>query len=213
MAKALHIINLVHDAQILKYFQMMFVVEFLFLIYIIYLNKKNNEMLSKTTTIGLILVAICVFYELATYAFSRYTEVTMFQIKGVSSVGLTIFIGIIVIDLYHSVTKNMMEEQEKALLIKRAYTDDLTKLHNRAYCSEKMRNLSIDKNSKYTIINFDLNGLKKMNDTYGHTKGDELICYAAIVLEKAFAIDGVVGRMGGDEFIAIIENDNTEFIE
>ncbi|MEE1517016.1 MAG: GGDEF domain-containing protein, partial [Lachnospiraceae bacterium] len=136
-----------------------------------------------------------------------------FQIKGVSSVGLTIFIGILVIDLYHRVTRNMMEEHEKALLIKRAYTDDLTKLHNRAYCSEHMRNLSIDKNSKYTIINFDLNGLKKMNDTYGHTKGDELICYAAIVLEKSFAKDGVVGRMGGDEFIAIIENDNIEFIE
>lgn len=213
MAIAFHIINLAHGAQMLKYFHIMFVVDLLFLIYIIYLNKKNNEMLSKTTTIGLILVAICVFYELATYAFSRYTEVSMFQIKGVSSVGLTIFIGILVIDLYHRVTKNMMEEHEKALLIKRAYTDDLTKLHNRAYCSEYMRNLSVDKNSKYTIINFDLNGLKKMNDTYGHTKGDELICYAAIVLEKSFAKDGVVGRMGGDEFIAIIENDNIEFIE
>ena len=209
---ALHTTDIVHGAQMIVYFQVLIVVHLSFLIYVLYLCNKNNAKLSKYTTIGLLLVGVCVFYELLTYATTRYTQWKIPEFKGVSSVGLTIFIGILMLDLYHRVTKSMMEEQEKALLIKRAYTDDLTKLHNRAYCSECMRKLSVDKNSKYTIFNFDLNGLKKINDTYGHLKGDELICYAAIVLEKSFGTEGVVGRMGGDEFIAIIENDNTEFV-
>ena len=212
-AIALHTIDLVHGAQMLIYFQMIVVVHLLFLIYVLYLGNRKNGKMSKYNTVGMMLVGICIFYELVTYIATRYTHVDIPQVKGVSSVGFTIFMGILVLDLYIRMTKSMMEEKEKELLIRRAYTDELTKLHNRAFCSERMRKLSVDENSKYTIINFDLNGLKKMNDTYGHIKGDELICYAAIVLEKSFAENGVVGRMGGDEFIAIIENDNTEFIE
>lgn len=213
LAIMLHMLNLVHGPQMIKYFQILIIVHLLFLCYIIYLTKKNSDRLSKVTAIGLILVGLCVFYELATYFCMRYMKFNIFQIKGVSSVGLTIFIGILVVDLYQRVTKNMMEEQEKALLIRRAYTDDLTKLYNRAFCSEHMRKLSIVKKCDYTIINFDLNGLKQMNDTYGHMKGDELICYAAIVLEQTFSNEGVVGRMGGDEFIVIIENADTEYID
>ena len=209
----LHTVDIVHGPQMLKYFQMLFMIHVIFFIYVIYVRKKRNALLSKFTTIGLGLVALCVFYELATYLTSRYTGIELLQIKGVSSIGLTIFIGILVIDLYQRVTKNMMEEQEKALLIKRAYTDELTQLHNRTYCSEFMREISLVKQSKFTIINFDLNGLKQMNDTYGHTKGDELICYAALVLDKSFSTEGVVGRMGGDEFIVILETDNVEHIE
>ena len=212
-AIALHTMDIVHGPQMLTYFQLLVIVHLAFLMYILYLGTKNNAKLSRYVVLGLLLVGVCVFYELLTYAATRYTHYQVVQLKGISSVGFTIFIGILVLDLYHRMTKSMMEEKEKELLIKRAYTDDLTQLNNRAYCSDYMRKLSVNENSKYTIINFDLNGLKKMNDTYGHIKGDELICYAAIVLEKAFADEGVVGRMGGDEFIAIIENDNVEFIE
>ena len=207
-----HIVNWVHGPQMLKYFQAIFMIDLLFFGYVIY-KRKNKEEISKVTTIGLSVVAICVFYELATYLATRYTGYKFIELKGVSSVGVTIFIGILAVDLYKRATKSIMEQHEKAILVRRAYTDELTQLNNRAYCSEHMRKLSVDENSKYTIINFDLNGLKKMNDTYGHIKGDELICYAALVLEKTFAKEGVVGRMGGDEFIAIIENDSTEFID
>lgn len=213
VAITLHTMNVVHGPEMLNYFQALFIAHLMFLCYVIFLRKKRNVKLSRFTKVGLFVVAVCVFYELITYLASRYFGVGLIQIKGISSIGLTIFIGILVVDLYQRITENIMEEHEKELLIKRAYTDDLTQLHNRTYCSEHMRQLSVVKKTAYTIINFDLNRLKQMNDTYGHTKGDELICYAALVLEKTFAKEGVVGRMGGDEFIAIIENDNTEFID
>ncbi|MBQ2981904.1 MAG: diguanylate cyclase [Lachnospiraceae bacterium] len=213
LAIALHTTDTVHGAGMLKYFLVMFVVLLSFFAYVLFIRTKKNVMLSKFTNAGLITVLFCVFYEVASFIVSRHTKFNVPQIKGISSVGFAIFVGILVIDLYHRATMNMMEEHEKALLIKRAYTDELTKLHNRTYCSEYMRNISLDKNSKYTVIIFDLNGLKKINDTYGHLKGDELICYAAIVLEKTFASEGVVGRMGGDEFMAILETDDKSAIE
>jgi diguanylate cyclase (GGDEF)-like protein len=97
-----------------------------------------------------------------------------------------------------------MEQQEKELLIKRAYTDDLTQINNRRFCSEYMDKLQSAKSEKYSIISLDVNNLKQINDTYGHSKGDILIKKAANLISRAFNQTGIVGRMGGDEFIVIL---------
>ena len=210
-AITLHTLNIMHGAKLLKYFLTLFVVHIVFVAYLLYKVSKSNAMMSKFTIIGLVTVVICISYEVISYILLRHMGYVL-MVKGVASVGLTIFIGLLIIELYNKVTRGMMEEKEKAILLKMAYTDELTKLHNRTFCSGYMRDISINKQCNYTIINFDLNGLKKVNDTYGHIKGDELICYAAIVLDKTFGAEGVVGRMGGDEFIAILETDNTKYI-
>ena len=51
---------------------------------------------------------------------------------------------------------------------------------------------------------FDLNNLKRANDTYGHAVGDQLITNFARLLRNAIPAKDFVGRYGGDEFIAII---------
>lgn len=65
----------------------------------------------------------------------------------------------------------------------------------------------IDKGSTagYTIFCFDLNNLKVMNDTYGHARGDALIKSAAAVIAETFGDYGIVARMGGDEFAAVLK--------
>ena len=50
-----------------------------------------------------------------------------------------------------------------------------------------------------------LNGLKKANDTLGHSAGDELICAAANCMKFAFASYGKIYRIGGDEFVVLIQ--------
>ena len=50
-----------------------------------------------------------------------------------------------------------------------------------------------------------LNGLKKANDTLGHSAGDELICAAANCMKFAFASYGKIYRIGGDEFVVWIQ--------
>ena len=69
---------------------------------------------------------------------------------------------------------------------------------------EYMNKIKESGNSDYTIICFDLNDLKITNDTYGHARGDILIKSAAEVIKDTFEPHGVVARIGGDEFISIL---------
>ena len=79
-----------------------------------------------------------------------------------------------------------------------AYTDNLTGLYNRRFCEERLKSYRYN-NIPFTIINFDMNGLKATNDTHGHSSGDKLIKGFADILTKSFGDKGIVGRMGGDE--------------
>ena len=87
---------------------------------------------------------------------------------------------------------------------KKIYTDSLTKGNNRAACVSMIDSLEKKQNSKIAVIYMDLNNFKPVNDTYGHEKGDELLCIFNNALEQIFGKVGFVGRMGGDEFLAIL---------
>lgn len=63
------------------------------------------------------------------------------------------------------------------------------------------------------IVNFDLNDLKKCNDTYGHAIGDQYIQCAADIIINAFCEYGTSYRVGGDEFCTIIENATEELVQ
>ena len=77
---------------------------------------------------------------------------------------------------------------------------------------EYMEKLEEEKENNYTVVCMDLNNLKITNDTYGHAKGDILIKSAAEVISDTFGEDGVVARMGGDEFIAILNTSDSHEI-
>ena len=62
------------------------------------------------------------------------------------------------------------------------------------------------------MFSVDVNGLKKVNDTKGHTAGDELIKGAANCLTLAVGNNGKVYRTGGDEFMAVLFTENPEKI-
>ena len=60
----------------------------------------------------------------------------------------------------------------------------------------------------------DLDGFKNVNDTLGHLEGDTLLQLVARELESCFRVDDIVGRLGGDEFIALMYGVSTrEIIE
>ncbi len=94
--------------------------------------------------------------------------------------------------------------------------DALTGTYNRYYMEEYMEQL-IQRSERYrerfTLVMFDLNNLKEVNDKYGHFVGDEYIMtFAATVKEKLRASD-VLSRFGGDEFIAILLGDMRETVD
>lgn len=85
--------------------------------------------------------------------------------------------------------------------------DPLAPIANRrAFVRELSRALSITERygTPSSLVYFDVNGLKEINDTYGHTAGDEgLLRVASILREHVRDVD-VVGRLGGDEFGVIM---------
>ncbi len=82
-------------------------------------------------------------------------------------------------------------------------TDELTGLYNRrGFMSLAQNNLSLaQRMGKHGVIIFtDLDGLKTINDTYGHDAGDWAIKEISIILKKSFRSTDIIARMGGDEF-------------
>lgn len=204
VAITLHTFNLVHLAGMFKYTQIIMLVGLLFFLLVLIMNLKNSRYEGKLSVVGLLIVIGCVAYDMLGYNSGRYFGKDYFNLRGVTSSGIMIFICILFVSFYIEMTQKMMEQKERDFLIKSAYTDELTQLHNRRYCMEYMNKLREERNFKYTVICFDLNNLKTVNDTYGHAKGDVLIRSAAEVIAETFEDYGVVARMGGDEFVAVI---------
>ena len=105
--------------------------------------------------------------------------------------------------------KTTTEELEEAnrKLRELAVVDAMTGVGNKAAYLEKMRSLDDQirrGRASFSVCVFDLNGLKEINDKYGHECGDMAICDAAEVLKTVFGKERLY-RIGGDEFIAILD--------
>jgi len=82
--------------------------------------------------------------------------------------------------------------------------DQLTGLYNRFYFVEEMKRLERGRDFPITIIVVDINGLKFINDSMGHQKGDELIQACARVLSDSLRDEDILARIGGDEFAVLL---------
>ena len=83
-------------------------------------------------------------------------------------------------------------------------TDPLTGLYNRRFYEEELKRLDTERNLPMTIVMADVNGLKLINDSFGHVMGDELLKKVAEVIKKGCRADDIVARLGGDEFVIIL---------
>ena len=94
-----------------------------------------------------------------------------------------------------------------------AFVDSVTGISNRARCSIILDKLETYRKESVMVVSFDLNDFKLINDEFGHKQGDEALKTFAKVLNKTFGKTGFIGRMGGDEFIAILLNTSQEEYE
>lgn len=120
--------------------------------------------------------------------------------------------------------KNINElEQKVHELENKLNHDKLTELKNRGYFEEKSKtyinNVSkIKKESRrdwmgfydISFLFFDIDHFKNINDTYGHSVGDEVLKKVAEILKKDLRVGDIVARWGGEEFIAILLGANEE---
>ena len=91
--------------------------------------------------------------------------------------------------------------------------DPLTGLYNRIYFDEEMNRIEKSRYANVGIVSCDVDGLKLVNDTLGHDKGDTLLAAAARVIRDSFRDGDLVARIGGDEFAILIPNTSAAAVE
>jgi len=95
-------------------------------------------------------------------------------------------------------------KQAEEQILYLSYHDLLTGLYNRRFYEEELKRLDTKRNFPLTLVMADVNGLKLINDSFGHALGDELLKKAAEVIKKGCRADDIIARLGGDEFIIIL---------
>ncbi|MDM8534082.1 diguanylate cyclase [Clostridiaceae bacterium HSG29] len=103
------------------------------------------------------------------------------------------------------VFRDVTEEYKKSEEIKYlSFYDYLTGLFNRRFFETELTRLDTERNWPLTILMGDVNGLKIVNDTFGHTVGDKLLVKVAEIIKKSCRADDIVARIGGDEFVVLL---------
>lgn len=100
-----------------------------------------------------------------------------------------------------------------ALLERLADEDSLTPIANRrAFVRELSRMIAFSRRYDVpaSVIYFDVNGMKQINDTHGHPAGDSALRHVAQILCKNVRESDIVGRLGGDEFGVILAQTSQE---
>ncbi|AJD89785.1 histidine kinase [Jeotgalibacillus malaysiensis] len=90
------------------------------------------------------------------------------------------------------------------------YHDSLTDLYNRTYFKDAFTKLDEGKSCSAGLLLCDLDQLKFTNDTFGHSVGDELIKKAAVQLKMATGDSAIAARIGGDEFVVLMQDINEQ---
>lgn len=101
-------------------------------------------------------------------------------------------------------------EQMKRKLEEIVRTDELTGLYSRHFFDEYLLNTRKNEQYPISIISADCDGLKIINDTYGHLVGDKYIKMASLLFRMVLPDESAVFRMGGDEFIILLPSTSEE---
>lgn len=85
-----------------------------------------------------------------------------------------------------------------------SYKDKLTGLYNKSFLEEEILRLDTKRQLPISVIMGDINGLKLINDAFGHSMGDNTLKKAAKIMLNSFRSEDIIGRVGGDEFVAVL---------
>lgn len=136
------------------------------------------------------------------YTVHGHTKTLLLNIVPLELAGKTFFYGI-----GQDITERKLQEEKIHYM---SFHDTLTGLYNRSYMEEEMERLDTSRQLPLSVIMVDVNGLKLVNDAYGHVLGDELLITSAQILRQCCRQEDIIARWGGDEFIILLPQTSKE---
>ncbi|MCH1981935.1 GGDEF domain-containing protein [Ruminococcus sp. OA3] len=164
--------------------------------------KNNHSYYAKIILCAITVLIAAALIEVLSFYFNYFKNSRRF-FRG----GLLIFIGTLIFLSWKKYMELLQENMKVQTYQKLAMTDSLTNIGSHAAYLDKLELLkqSPQHTGKVLLIMMDVNFLKETNDQHGHNAGDLLLKGAAKCIRQAFADSGSCFRVGGDEFIVILE--------
>jgi diguanylate cyclase (GGDEF)-like protein len=125
--------------------------------------------------------------------------------------GFTLIVGVLLWRRIGSIERTLEEQRDRLDYI--AYHDYLTKLANRAQFISVLEKTLLNAKAKglhVGLLFLDLDRFKEINDSFGHSVGDVVLCEIAERLKATVAHNALIARLGGDEFTLIVEGMHSE---
>lgn len=169
----------------------------------------REKMVDKDISLSVMVFGVCGMADiLKQYLFPSENDVVFIKY------GLLILMLILAFFAIRRATQEQEIIMERTVLKKLAYMDSLTGLQNRTSFEDKLDYYRDPLTAKKPIVMIvDLNELKSINDSMGHSAGDRAIIMVAHLLDKYFGRHSVCYRIGGDEFCVISEYFSEEKFE
>ena len=135
------------------------------------------------------------------------------QMKNTMGHYLVAFLSVLIIifSLFRYI--HHFEKNNRKQLLRQANHDFLTGLHNRLYLEYAEPKWIYDGARPFSVIFMDLDNFKNINDSYGHSYGDEILIQVADRIRSFFKKDNLICRQGGDEFIILCFKLDTKNLE
>lgn len=205
----LHLTSILDFHQILTptHILLGFTVPLLCLLVHSYLIDELTKKHKKTLLVLLLTASISIIVGLAGYLAGVFVDYCIMAL--VAIVALNAFL---LLYNFHMFIAMFRKGLEADFLHEVALRDYMTNLYNRTGFAEHQEtyNRLIEHRTPIGVLQFDLNNLKTVNDTFGHDQGDLLISSFAACLKASFVGKGNCYRMGGDEFLVILNGQNPE---
>ena len=112
--------------------------------------------------------------------------------------------------IYNDITERKKQEEKRRFL---SFHDQLTELYNRRYFENEMERLNDSRKTPISIIVGDLDGLKGVNDNFGHRAGDQYIKATADIIKNVTRSEDIVAIIGGDEYAVLLPQTNEKNVK
>ncbi|MBR5970322.1 MAG: GGDEF domain-containing protein [Lachnospiraceae bacterium] len=211
----LHAANLLHINNCVPFIHMLILAES-FLLIAMTVHEKLQErkrgedrhpwqVSEQILMCGFFILVLMVMIDIGRYSYMRYFGAggDAYANLNFITAGAFFFAISLILNFFYYHIERVYDEDIRERLTGLAFTDPLTGMANRSRCEQMLERF--DKESfPCTVISIDVDRLKLINEHFGHAAGDRYLADTAEIINRCFMDAVLLGRMGGDEFIAVM---------